>query len=90
MATEILLEHVRLVGYGVADYINVFNPERIVIGGGISEAGDDYIQLVDAAAGKYAMRDCSEGVEIVAAQLGNKAGFLGAARFALSNLALDE
>lgn len=90
LATEVVLEHARLVGYGVAGYINVFNPERIVIGGGISEAGEDYIQLIDAAARKYAMRDCSEGVEIVAARLGNKAGFLGAARFALSGVALDE
>lgn len=90
LATEIVLEHARLVGYGMAGYINVFNPERIVIGGGISEAGEDYIRLIDEAARKYAMRDCSEGVEIVAARLGNKAGFLGAARFALSGVALDE
>ena len=83
-AVTVLQEHARLVGYGLAGYINVFNPEKIVIGGGISEAGDAYIQLIDTAARKYAMQDCSEGVEIAAARLGNKAGFLGAAYFAFS------
>lgn len=84
LAVAVLQEHARLVGYGLAGYINIFNPEKIVIGGGISEAGDAYIQLIDAVARKYAMRDCSEGVDIAAARLGNKAGFLGAAYYAFS------
>lgn len=86
LAAEIVAEHARLVGFGLAGYIDIFNPERIVIGGGISEAGQPYIELIDAAARRYAMADCSEGVAIAAARLGNKAGFLGAAFFAFSRL----
>jgi len=52
LAVAVFKEHTRLVGYGLAGYINIFNPEKIVIGGGISEAGDVYIKPVDAAAQK--------------------------------------
>ncbi|MDH5380376.1 MAG: ROK family protein [Cyclobacteriaceae bacterium] len=86
LAVEVMDEHFRLVGMGVAGLINIFNPENIVIGGGISEAGKFYIDKIAAAAEKHAMEDCYRGVEISAAQLGNKAGFLGAAYFALSQL----
>lgn len=86
LANEIINEHTHLVGIGVAGLINIFNPENVVIGGGISEAGEFYINKVRAAAKQLALRDCYEGVEITAAKLGNKAGFLGAGYFALSQL----
>ena len=34
------------LGHGIAGFINIFSPQRIVIGGGLSEAGDFYIQKV--------------------------------------------
>lgn len=86
LATEIFTEHTRLMGYGLAGFINIFNPEKIIIGGGISESGPSYISLVKKAAFSYAMEDCSLGVEIEAAKMGNNAGFLGAAYFALKEL----
>jgi glucokinase len=86
IAVEVIDEHTRLVGEGVAGFVNVFNPEQIVIGGGISESGDFYIEKIRAVAENRAMKDCYEGVEISAARLGNKAGFLGASYFAVSQL----
>lgn len=88
LATTIFVEHCRLVGYGIAGFINIFNPEKIIIGGGISESGPDYIELVKSAAFHYAMEDCSRGVQIEAAKLGNKAGSMGAAYFALKKAGL--
>lgn len=81
VAQLVIDENTRLLGKGIATYINVFNPDHIIIGGGISEA-PSYIDLIRTYAYQYAMEDCKEGVEICAARLGNKAGFLGAARFA--------
>ena len=82
-AVEVVNENARLIGKGVAAYINIFNPECIVIGGGVSEAGEIYIDKIRTQAMKYAMDDCKEGVKILAASLGNKAGFLGASYFAM-------
>lgn len=82
-------EHIDLVGRGLAAQMNIFNPERIVIGGGISEAGSDYIAALDQAARKYALPPCSEGVAVVAARLGNRAGLLGAAHLAASRIGLQ-
>ncbi len=82
-ALEVVNENVKLIGKGVAAYINIFNPECIIIGGGVSEAGEIYIDKIRTEAMKYAMDDCKEGVKILAASLGNKAGFLGAAYFAM-------
>lgn len=69
---------------GLASYVDIFNPSRIVIGGGVSESSTHYINQIKEATIKYAMTDCWYGVELLRAQLGNKAGFLGAAHYAFS------
>lgn len=86
VAVDVVDENTHLIGLGVAGYLNIFNPEMVVIGGGISEAGEFYIDKIRKVALKYAMKECSEGVKIRAASLGNKAGFLGAGYFAMKQL----
>ncbi len=81
-AMEIVENNTRLLGQGIGAYINIFNPDYIIIGGGISEAGGMYIDKIKSYAFNYAMDDCKEGVQISAAKLGNKAGFLGAVELA--------
>lgn len=81
-------EHIRLMGLGLGAYMNIFNPERIIIGGGISESGSDYIEALGRSARQYALPPCSEGVEVVGARLGNRAGLMGAAHFAASRIGL--
>lgn len=79
IATESLNEHCDFLGHGIAGFINIFSPQRIVIGGGLSEAGDFYIRKVSENARRYAIPDCAVNTEIIAASLGNKAGCMGAA-----------
>ncbi|MEG2332441.1 MAG: ROK family protein, partial [Bacteroides sp.] len=43
LATECLDEHCDYLGHGIAGFINIFSPQRVVIGGGLSEAGSFYI-----------------------------------------------
>lgn len=83
IAEETISENIHLVGRGIAGYINIFNPDTIIIGGGISDKQPGYINRVKAEALKYALKECSDGVEIVAASLGNRAGMAGAGYFAL-------
>ena len=50
-----LEEHCDFLGHGIAGFINIFSPQKIVIGGGLSEAGDFYIQKVSEKARSYAI-----------------------------------
>lgn len=84
LATEYLDEHCDFLGHGIAGFINIFSPQRIVIGGGLSEAGDFYIQKVSERAHRYVMADCAVNTRIMAASLGNKAGSIGAASLVFS------
>lgn len=85
LATECLDEHCDFLGHGIAGFINIFSPQRIVIGGGLSEAGDFYIQKVSERAHRYVMADCAVNTRIMAASLGNKAGSIGAASLVFSS-----
>ncbi len=78
--------HFNYLAVGVAGLINIFSPQRIVIGGGISEAGEFYINEVAKRAMKIAMKETSIFTQIGAAELGNKAGFLGAAALVFDRL----
>jgi glucokinase len=71
---------------GIAGLINIFSPQRLIIGGGISEAGDVYIDQIRRRAMGRAMKETSQYTIIEAAQLGNKAGFLGAAALVFNSM----
>ena len=78
-AVEAMTRHFEYLAAGVAGFINVFSPQKVVIGGGISEAGDFYIENIRKRALEIAMKETSIFTQIEPAMLGNKAGFLGAA-----------
>lgn len=79
IAIESLHEHCDFLGHGIGGFINIFSPQKVVIGGGLSEAGEFYIQMIREKAFRYAIPDCAVHTEIIAATLGNQAGSLGAA-----------
>ncbi|RKD90371.1 ROK family protein [Mangrovibacterium diazotrophicum] len=79
IAVQCLEEHTNYLGHGIAAFVNIFAPQKIVIGGGISEAGQFYIDLISKSTFRYAMKDCAVNTEVVGAVLGNQAGSLGAA-----------
>ena len=86
IATESLNEHCDFLGHGIAGFINIFSPQKVVIGGGLSEAGDFYIQKISEFAHRYAIHDCAVNTQIMAASLGNKAGSIGAASLVFTQL----
>ena len=71
--------HFDYLAIGIASFINVFSPQMIVIGGGIAEAGEFYINEIKKRALKIAMKETSIFTKITKAKLGNQAGFFGAA-----------
>jgi glucokinase len=82
-AVTAMNRHFNYLASGVASLLNIFSPEKLVIGGGISEAGDFYVSNIRKRALQLAMKETSEYTCIAAAGLGNKAGFLGAAALVL-------
>jgi glucokinase len=78
-AVTAMNRHFNYLASGVASLINIFAPQKLIIGGGISEAGDFYVNKIREMALLLAMKETSEYTVIESAGLGNKAGFLGAA-----------
>lgn len=65
------------IGMGLVSVVNLLNPEKIIIGGGVAESGDILFDPIKETIAKRAMTIQKE-VEIVPAQLGNTAGVIGA------------
>jgi glucokinase len=84
MATSILEEVGRRLGEGIAGLVNVLDPEAVVIGGGVVDIGD--LLLAPARKAFVAAVEAPDHrpeVPLVPAQLGNRAGAIGAAALAL-------
>ena len=79
LTLEVLHEAARFLAYGLASAINLYNPERIIIGGGVVEAVPTFVDLVRPIALREALPAAARGVEIVPSQLGDDAGIVGAA-----------
>ncbi len=82
-ALGVLNEMGRYLGLGLVNLVNLFNPEKIVIGGKVSRAWDYFIRSARDVVWQRAMKGQRERVEIVRAECGDDAGMLGAAYAAL-------
>lgn len=69
------------LGIGINNVVEIFDPDIIVLAGGVSKSGDQIIEAIEDN-NPYDSR-CMEGVRIVIAKLGDKAGPVGAANWAL-------
>jgi len=72
----------KYIGTGVASVINLLNIERVVLGGGVMEAGDLILNPIIKEAQRRAFQPCFEATEILLATLGSDAGAIGAALLA--------
>jgi glucokinase len=74
-----VIEHVGFhLGIGIASYVNVFNPELVVLGGGFARAGDLLLEPARRVVAERALEPARDVVRIVPAQLGVEAGLVGA------------
>ena len=79
LAIDTLTEAGRYLGYGLASAINLLNPVRIVMGGGVIEAVDLIFDVAAETARREALQTPASKVEIVRAGLGDNSGVVGAA-----------
>ena len=86
-AAQVIDETITYLGAGIADLVNLFNPERVVVGGWLGRAlGDDLLPRIREAAGRRALHLPFSRVEIVTADLGQDAVALGGATLPIARL----
>lgn len=82
LAIRVLAEAGTFIGMGIATLVHTFAPQRFVIGGGVSNAGDLLLEPMRRAANERVLEAYRGSYDIVLAALGDDAGLLGAAALA--------
>jgi glucokinase len=70
------------LGAGIANLINLLNPEMVIIGGGVAQAGGILLRIIRKAIRTYGLRINTKKVKIVLGELKSDAGVVGAAALA--------
>jgi glucokinase len=85
IAERVIQRGAFFLGIGIASFLNLFDPDIIVVGGGVAQIGEKYfaeVQRVARARAQGSVRD----TPIVPAMLGTHANLIGAAEFAWQGL----
>ena len=78
-AKEIFDERGKNLGIGLANIINIFDPEAIIIGGGVVSAQEFILSGIKEGIEKFVISPAAKATKILFSQLGNFGGALGAA-----------
>lgn len=84
-AQHAIEQTVEYLAMGVANIVSILNPEMIVLGGGLMQAGDLFIDAIKNRVSTWAQPIAARQVRIELTQLGEDAGLFGAARLALDH-----
>ena len=86
-ATAVVNKYIAYLGTGIANIINIFQPEILSIGGGICKEGDNLLipLMANINSQRYTRGDSKQTV-IKVASLGNDAGIIGAAALGIAKL----
>ncbi len=85
-ARQIIAEAMNYLGIGMANLVNLFNPQLIVVGGGLANIGDALFESVRRVIEQRAFRAAAAAVRVVPAKLGDDVGVLGTAAVALAQI----
>ncbi len=83
LAKEVVEKTGEYLGIAVANMINLLNPELIIIGGGVSVAGELLLKVIRQEAKKRAFKELYRCTKIVKATLADRAGVYGAVGIAI-------
>ena len=85
-AVEALAGIGRYLGSGIATFVNVFEPELVVVGGGFGDAGELLLASAREVVAVEGLEPARDNVRIVEAELGIEAGVIGAGMVAFEAL----
>ncbi len=87
LANELIARLGYYLGVGLTNVVNIFNPELILIGGGVAKMGDLLLDPAIRVVKERAFTTSATSVQIRPALLGDDSSILGAVAFVLDNLA---
>jgi len=83
-ASAMWLQSIDALACAITSFINVLDPEAVIIGGGIATAGDALFEPLHARLEELEWRPGGQAVKLLPAELGEWAGAIGAAREAIA------
>jgi predicted NBD/HSP70 family sugar kinase len=78
VAQRVLADAGREIGKALANLCNLLNPQRVIVGGELSAAGDVLLAPIVQSLRRHAIPTAAADVEVVAGQLGRRAEMMGA------------
>jgi glucokinase len=90
LAVRIWDETVSALACGLTSIVNLFEPELVVLGGGVTRSGEVLIEPVRAAVRAGAMRPAGEAVDVVLSPFGERVGVVGAAAIVYDRASLED
>jgi glucokinase len=86
VAQEVVKEVGEYIGVGLANVVNLLNLDRVIIGGGISQAGRVILEPIKASLKRYTLNLGRKGLKVNLSILGARAGLLGSAVLVLEKM----
>lgn len=91
IAKQILAEAIEALAFAIGAAANLFNPKRVILGGGVGEAPEHLlVEPLKARLPRYTLPQVAEGLEVVRAQLGYNAGIMGAIALAITTMVSEQ
>jgi glucokinase len=85
LAKQTIIETCDYLGVGLASVANTIDPDIIVIGGGVAEAGMEFIQRIEQVVKQYTLKSIARKLKVVKAELNLDSGIIGAILLAAEN-----
>ncbi len=76
----------RRLGIKIAHLVNLLNPQVVIVGGGLEDAGEDFLNKVNFTVKNWAFREVTEDLKIIYSQLRENAVALGAASLVMQRV----
>jgi glucokinase len=82
IAVKVFANAIKLWSMTIANLISIFNPEKIILGGGVFGPAAQFLDQIKEEANKWAQPFSIKQVEILVSSIGSEAGLIGAGRLA--------
>lgn len=89
LARQLIEQVKRVLIAGFASLINVFNPRRLILGGGFIDGMPEMIEVIDKGIRENALKAATQSLEVVKAKLGKQTGVIGSAAAIFNILKLE-